>query len=343
MDLFKTLSTLADLPGPSGREGTLARAAGELLMPLADHVWIDRLQNVIGVKYCGKQNAKRLLLDAHLDEVALMVTGIEEGFLRFRTVGIDPRVLPGREVMVQTDPPMFGVITSSPPHLTTGEERDKAIPVDELYVDIGLSQEEAEETVPIGTVMTYRERCFPLGEKQVCGKTMDDRSCFCVLLQTLELLQDTDLDLDVYVLGSTCEETGGSGAAAATFGINPDYAIAVDVTFGCQPDVSKSESLPMGGGPAIATGPNITRWMERRLKDCAKKESIPYSVEVISGSSGTNGWEMQISREGVATAIVGLPQKYMHTPLEVIHREDVENTARLLAAFAKNLGEEAPK
>lgn len=333
------LERLCAIGAPSGFEGPAVEAAKALLEPLMDEVWIDRLGNLIGVRRCGKPGAKKLLLDAHLDEVGLTVTGMEQGFLRFAAIGVDARMLPDREVTVLTDPPLRGVVACLPPHVLSAEDREKAPKVEELFIDVGLSQEEAERRIPLGTTVVYRSNFLRLGERQLCSKSMDDRACFEALLRTAELLQGRELDVDLYLLGSTREEVGGMGAKVVTQAVAPDCCVAVDVTFGVTPDTSKEEAMVMGGGPAVGIGPNCTRWMVRRLLNAAERESIPVQKEVMEGSSGTNGWGMQICNEGVATAVVSIPLKYMHTPVETVERADIEDTARLLAAFAAGLGE----
>lgn len=341
VDQFETLRNLCLCNGPSGSEGAVGRAVTELMRPFVDEISTDRLQNVIGVRRCGKPGAKKLVLDAHLDEIGFLVTGIEEGFLRFQTIGgVDVRMLPAREMTILTEPPLFGVVAVKPPHLQTAEEGDQTLPLKELRIDVGLGQEEAETLIPIGTRAVYRADCFRLGEDQVCGKALDDRACIVVLLRTLELLKGKELNVDLYVLCSSFEETGGAGATVGTYGIMPDYCVAVDVTHGRTPDGPKHETFPLAGGPVIATGPNMSRWMTKRLEDQAKKLDIPYSLEVLPGHSGTNGWEMQVSREGVATAVLSLPLKYMHTPVEVGQLADMEQLAQLLTAFVVDLGEE---
>lgn len=341
MDIRDALKQLCATGGPSGFEGAVARVASELLHPLVDEVYTDRLGNVIGVKRCGKPGAKRLVLDAHLDEIGLIVTGVEDGFLRFTSIGgVDPRILPGRELTVLTEPPVQGVVICTPPHLLKEEDREKSIPLDELYIDVGLSQELAENTIPVGTPIVYHESCFDLGKNQMCGKAMDDRACFVSLLRAAELLQDKQLDVDIYIFGSTFEEVGGAGAKTGVFSIEPDWCVVVDVTHGKTPDSPKEKVLKMAGGPAIGVGPNMTRWMTERLKKKAKDFDIPFQLEVMGGHTGTNAWPIQICREGIATALVSLPLKYMHTPVEVFDLTDLEHLAQLLAQFAVGLGEE---
>lgn len=333
----QALERLCTCTAPSGFEGPAAAVAAELLRPLVDEVSIDRMGNVLGVRRSKTPGAPKLLLDAHLDEIGLIVTGVEDGFLRFRSIGgVDPRMLPGRELVVLIDPPLRGLVACP-----AGGDENKSVPLNELYVDVGLSQEEAERAVPVGTPMVYRAGCFPLGEDQMCGKSMDDRACFVTLLRAAELLHDKELDVELHIMGSTREEVSGAGAVVGTWAVAPDFCVAVDVTHGKTPDGPADKTFELGGGPAIGVGPNMTRWMTERMIDKAREHSIPYQLEIMSGHTGTNGWEMQISREGVATSVLSLPLKYMHTPVETLSLADMEGVAQLLAAFTENLGKEA--
>lgn len=339
MDIQKTLEQLCAVNAPSGFEGPAAELARRLLEPLADEVYTTRLGSVVGVRRCGKEKAPRLVLDAHLDEIGLLVTGQEEGFLRFRTIGgVDPRMLCDREVTLLTDPPAYGIVTCMPPHLQSREDMDKSTPIRDLFIDVGYKGEDVH--VPVGTPGTFRGGCTPLGDGQFCGKALDDRACIVTILRALELLAGRELNVDLYVLFSTREEVSAAGAAAAVWQIAPQMCIAVDVTHGQTPDGPKDKTFRMGGGPVIGIGPNMTRRMSRRLCDLATAEEIDCQREVMESHSGTNAWPMQVSREGVATAVVSLPLKYMHTPIEVVNKADMESVARLLAAFAADPGEE---
>ena len=284
---------------------------------------------------------RSLLLDAHLDEVGMVVTGHKDGFLRFAANGVDVRMLPGRELTILTDPPVLGVVACLPPHVLLAEDREKAPELKDLLIDVGLGQEEAQRRIPVGTPVVYRSGFALLGERQVCAKALDDRACFAALLRAAELLRDEALDVDLYILGSVCEEVGGVGARVGAQALAPDFCVAVDVTHGRTLDSSKDESFAMGGGPAVGLGPNCARWMVRRLLEKAEALDMAVQKEVMEGSTGTNGWEMQIANEGIATAVLSIPLKYMHTPVEVVELSDVEDTARLLAAFAAGLGKEA--
>ncbi|MBR2667237.1 MAG: M20/M25/M40 family metallo-hydrolase [Oscillospiraceae bacterium] len=339
MGTKRILETLCAAVGPSGHERRVTEAAAALLEPLVDEVRTDALGNLIGVRYCGRPNARRLLLDAHLDEVGFLVTNIVDGFLRFRSIGsVDPRVLLNSEVTVLTPEPMPGVVACLPPHVLSREELNESIPVEKMLIDVGLSDEEARRRIPLGTPAVFRGSFGELGREQVWGKSLDDRSCFAVLLRTAELLAEQKLNVDLYFMGSVQEEISGGGAAAGIFGIDPDWAVAADVTHGRTPDAETTHTLLMGGGPAIGVGPNMNRAMTEELKTLARERNIPFQLEIMSGNTGTNAWGMQVAREGYATAVVSLPLKYMHTPAEVVRWDDMENTARLLAAYAETRG-----
>ena len=343
MNYLETLQQLCAVPAPSGFEARAAQAALALLRPWMDEAYVDKMGTLVGVRRCGKPGAKRLLLDAHLDEIGLVVTGHQDGFLRFAPLGgVDPRMLPDREVLLLTQPPIPAVVACLPPHIQSREEMDRSTPIRELYLDAGLTQEETLARIPIGTPAVYRGGCGRLGGKLLCGKALDDRAGFAVLLDAVERLAEEELDVDLYVLGSTQEETHSTGAITAAYAIAPHWCVAVDVTHGDSPDASRDKTFPLGGGPVIGLGPNCTRWMARRLETKAGEQDLSVQYEVMAGSSGTNGWPLQISREGVATAVLSIPLRYMHTPIETVHEDDLADTAGLLAAFIRHLGEEAP-
>ena len=343
MDYENILSRLCALPGPSGFEGPVVKEAAQLLQPWMDEVSITRMGSVVGIRRCGKENAPKLLLDAHLDEIGFLITGHKEGFLTFTTLGgVDPRMLPDRELTILSDPPVRGVVACLPPHIQSAEDMSKSVPVTELYIDVGMSQDEAVQAIPVGTPAVYAEGCSRLGKQYFCGKAMDDRACFAILLDVAQRLAQEKLDVDLYILGSTQEETFSTGAVTAAYSVIPDMCVAVDVTHGASPDAPKDETFKLGKGPVIGIGPNCTRWMSDRMKRKAQQLELDHQIEVMSGHSGTNAWDLQISREGVATAVLSLPLRYMHTPVEVASVEDLDKTAALLTAFVLGIGEEVP-
>lgn len=336
MNILETARTLCAVSGPSGFEDAAAQAVRELLEPLVDEVHTDALGNIIGIRRCGREGAKRLLLDAHMDEVGFVVTEVCEGFAKFAAIGgVDSRTLPGREVTVMADEPLYGVIACLPPHVLSAEEREKAIDVKNLYIDLGMSPEEAKARVPVGTPGVFYGPMFELENGGFAGKALDDRLCAAVLLKSLSDLREESLPCDLYVLISTQEEVGLRGAAVGTYSIDPDWAIAVDVTHAATPDAPGSETFPAGKGCTLGVGPNASRALTQALMDTAKAKDIPYAVEVMPRSSGTDGWAIQVARQGVATAILSVPVKYMHSPMEMARLSDAEAAADLITEFIR--------
>jgi len=332
---------LCGLPAPAGFEDKAFARAKELLAPFVDEIKTDALGNLIAVKKCGRRGAKKLMLDAHMDEIGLIVTGVEKGFLRFSSIGgIDPRMLPAREIKVLTEPPLFGIIDTFPPHALSEEDMDKTIDAKKLFIDIGMSDEEAKKRVPLGTPAVFAGGVDELCENVLCGKSLDDRSCVAIIIKTMEALADKELNVDVYCLFSTQEELGTRGAVTGAYGINPDYAVALDVTFASTPDSKRSEVLEMCKGAAIGVGPNMNRNITNALIKTAEDNGIPYQLEIMGGDSGTDGWVIQVCREGVTTGIVSLPIRYMHSPVETMDISDAETIVRLLTEFTQKLGED---
>ena len=339
MEIINELKSLCDLGGPSGFEDVPAAKAVELMQGICDEAKIDRFGNAVGVLRCGKKNAKKILLDAHLDEIGFIVTDYDGGFLRFGGLGgADQRMLPDREVLLLADKPLFGVITCQPPHVLSPEDMNKSFEMKDLRIDTGLSEEKAKKLIPIGTPVVFRSEGFKIGKRNYCGKSIDDRGCFIALLHALKLLKEAReegwLAVDVWLMGSKFEEVGGRGALTGTFAVDPDECIAVDVTHGTTPDSGKQcDGLKIGEGPVIALGPNCSRRMSEAMIELAESKGISYQIEVLEGHSGTNGWEMQISREGIPTQVISLALKYMHTPVEYIDTADIDSTAELVAEY----------
>ena len=338
MELTELTRSLSGLPGPSGFEEPVWRWIGDYLRPVADEVKTDALGNMIALKRCGKPGAKTVLLDAHMDEIGFVVTGIQDGFLRFGMLGgVDQRMLPAREVLVLSDPPLFGVIDVLPPHVLTAEEKNHAFEADKLCIDVGLSQQQAEQQVPLGTPVVYANSFIQLGENQLCGKALDDRACAAIIIKAFERLCAQELNADVYCLVSTQEEVGHRGATVAAWNIQPDVALVVDVTHGKTPDGQDAPCV-CGKGAAIGIGPNMNAALTKELFALAKARGITHQTEVVpGGNSGTNAHAIQVARTGVVTALISLPLKYMHTPVEVVCREDMDAIVELLAAYVESM------
>ncbi len=332
MDLRDTIIELSSMNGPSGFEGCVAARACELLRPYMDEVSVDVLGNVVGIRRCGKEGAKKLLVDAHIDEIGFVVTGIENGFLKFSTIGgVDPRMLPASEIRILTDPPTIGIVDTMPPHAMKPGDEEHSIEMDTLCIDVGMTQEEAEKAFPLGTPAVFNTSASVFGKDQIYGKALDDRACFASILKAVDMLKDAKLDVDLYVMGSTQEEVGLRGAQTGAFAADPDWAIVIDVTHAKTPDCKKQSINDLGQGAVITIGPNMNKWFTEQIIKIAKEKEIKYQIEIEpSGNSGTNARAVQVARSGVATALLSLPLKYMHTPVEVISGEDAESVAKLV-------------
>lgn len=343
MELREMIIALASQMGPSGFECRAAEKARELLEPFVDEVRTDVLGNLIGMRRCGEKNAPTVLLDAHMDEVGLIVTGYEGGFLRFSNIGgVDARILPAAEVLLLTENgPLRGVIDVLPPHLLTDDEKEKPLKMDKLFIDAGFADEEsAKKRVPKGTAVSYATPCFAMGEHLLCGKSLDDRSCAAILIRAMEKLRDKKLAVDVAVNLAVQEEVGGRGAMTGTYAIDPDYALAVDVTFAREPGSPADKTFKLDCGAVIGIGTAASRKVSDKLVALAESRGIPHEIEVMGGYSGTDGDDIQVTRSGVATGVLSLPLRYMHTPAEVIDLRSAEAAADLAAAWIESFGEE---
>lgn len=334
MNQIESLEKLCSLPAVTGFELNSSKALAEMLMPLVNKVNIDAFGTVTGILKCSIPNAKTVLLDAHFDQIGFIVTEVlDGGFLRFISVGgVDPRMLMGCEVTILTNNPIYGVICSIPPHLSSEEDRKNAIPVHEMLIDTGL----LDAKVPIGTPIIFSKPLISLSKDIVCSKCLDDRAGIQAILQALKQLNKYDLKVNVAVLFSAQEEITSLGAITGAFRLRPDIAIAVDVSHAHTPDAPSGETFEFGGGTMIGVGPNMNTHLTKSLIRLARAEDIPYQLEVMEGSTGTNAWNIQISTCGTAQALLSIPLKYMHTPIETVKLCDIDATANLIAAFLNN-------
>lgn len=340
MKLKQLIMDLSNTAGPSGFENDVATQVSELLSPYVDEIKSDALGNVIAIKRCGLENADVIMLNAHMDEIGFICSGYDKGFIQFSNIGgIDPRMLPALEVKILTDPPIYGVIDTMPPHVLDSGDMDKTIDGKKLYIDVGLSDEQAREQVPLGTAIVFASTSFELGENCICGKSLDDRACVAIIIKAMEKLSEEKLNCDVVCLISTQEELGYRGAIVGAFSVAPDYSITLDVTHAHTPDAKPRDTLTMGKGTAIAVGPNMNKSFTNHIISSAKEAGIKYQIEVISGQSGTDTWAIQVSREGVATSLLSVPVKYMHTPVETVDIADCRATVNLLVASIKTMGD----
>lgn len=331
MDLKKLCFDLAGKCGTSGDEKEAALFAKSELEKYMD-AEIDVLGNVKGTFGKGKTH---ILLDAHIDQIGLVVKGIDDkGFLLVdRVGGPDERILIGSEVTVHGKEELFGVICSTPPHLLTADDKKAGVDIKKMAVDIGLSKEEAEQKVEIGDRITLRSTQNELLNGNIVSGAFDDRCSVAVILRALEKVQGKTDNLRLTVLFSVQEETGGSGAKTGSFSAMPDYAIAVDVGFGDDPYTDKSNTITLGKGPSIGISPTLDRAFTNELKDICSDKKIPYQHDVMGGRTGTNADSINNTGKGVKTALISVPLRYMHTGIEVINLDDIESSAELIAEY----------
>ncbi|MBQ9552200.1 MAG: M20/M25/M40 family metallo-hydrolase [Clostridia bacterium] len=334
MELFDLMKKLTDCDGTSGDEtnaAAVAKAELEKYMPCE----IDRMGSVVGSTGAVGQP---ILLDAHLDQIGLIVTAIDEtGFLKITACGgADALVLAAAEVTVHGKENLPGIIVSTPPHLIKEDERKKARKITELSVDLGLTKEEAEQKVAVGDRITLNAPLKKMLNERVCGASLDDRCGVASLLLCLERLGDLVKELPLRVVFSANEETGGSGAKVAAYSAGASEAIAVDVSFAKAPGVKETVRAKLGKGTMIGFAPTLDHAMSKELQRLAEEGNIPYQFEVMSGRTGTNADDIATAGHGAKMALLSIPLRNMHTAAEVIDLRDVEATADLMAAYLKN-------
>lgn len=344
-ELATFLEALSAASGVCGHEAEVARIVEQGLGPYSDQLRRDRLGNVIarlgpafGEDAGGP--APRVMLAAHMDEVGMLVLRIEKGgFLRVAPMGgTNVQTLLGHEVRVHTaHGPLAGVVGLKPPHLLSREERERFPKWDELFVDTGLEEPEVRSRVQVGDPVTLAVRPVTLLGGRMAGKALDNRVGVAVLREALRNLRLLRHRAEVYAVATVQEEVGLRGAVVSTFGLVPDVGVAVDVTFARQRLVHEPDVVELGRGPAVAMGPNMHPVVSRRLLEVARAHGVPHQLEVIPGRSGTDAWAMQVSRSGVATGLVSVPLRYMHSPVEVVQLDDIRHCGRLLAHFVASL------
>lgn len=335
MDIQKVLAEAAALVGPSGQEMQVAEYFAEKFRPFVDEVKVDNMFNVIAHK---KGTGPRVMLCAHMDEIGLMVTDIEEdGSIRLGSVGgVDPRILPASRVWVHGKEKLFGTIGALPPHLLTAADRQKNYNAKDLYVDVGLPGNKVKELVRIGDLVTFNVPFTELLNGQIASKTMDDRACVTILLLAAERLAKLHCDADVYFVGSTQEEVGSRGARTSAFAIAPDLAVALDVDHATIPG-SRPDTTVDGDSLCASIGPYLQPKLVDRLMACAKEHHVKLQTAVSARYTSTDADDVSIARDGIPTVLLSLPLKYMHTTVETIDLQAMQEGGRLIAHFLSEL------
>lgn len=343
MELIDIFEKLHKTPSPSGQEQIAQSIVNNLVIPFVDDVSCDIHGNLIAVKKAEhSENAKTLMLVAHVDEIGLMVSHIEDsGFIRFTKIGgVDTSILRGRSVhILHNDELIPGVIGCKPIHMKDHGEKD--LDVSDLWIDVGAkSCEEAQKVISIGDSIVWDSSYCRLHDSLISGRGCDDKVGVAVLIKVLESLSNNDLDVNIVFVSSVQEEVGLRGATTSAYNIKPDICVAVDVAHATDyPGINKAKygNIKLGNGPVVSYGTDLTSSIQKVITNIAIEHSIPYQVLAQPGSSGTDVHAVQISRGGCASGLISIPCRYMHTPVEVVSEDDMVNAVNILSLFCKGV------
>ena len=334
--------SLIRTPSPSGDEEKIQSVIKDYIRDVADEIRVDVHGNLVAAINPGAPY--RVMLAGHCDQIGLIVNYIDaEGFVYVLSLGgWDPQTLVGVRVTIWgRKGPIEGVIGRKAIHLLTEEERRRVPKVTDLWVDIGAeSKAEAEEYVRVGDAGTIPLDCKELLNNRVAAPATDDKSGVWVVMEALRRINRDKLNVGIFAVSTVQEEVGLRGARTSSFGIDPDLGIAVDVTHATDtPTIDKkiSGEIKLGGGPVIGKGPNMNLKLVNSLLDVASSNEIPCQLAAENRITGTDAASIQVSRSGVATGLISIPNRYMHTPVEIVSWSDMDNAANLLARFCESL------
>lgn len=341
-DSKEFLKRLVETPSPSGYEHDVQKLVRERINPWCDSVRTDVMGNVFGIR--NRQGAPRIMLAGHCDQIGFIVNHItEEGFLYFEPIGgVDPVVATSQRLSIMTGKGLIpGVIGRKAIHLMDEEDKKKVPKIHDLYIDIGAtSKDDALERVAVGDAGIFLQPYIELANERAVAMAFDNKMGTWIVTETLRLLKDREFPACVIGVSTVQEEIGLRGATASAFSSEADVGIALDVAHGTDtPGIEKKRTgdFKVGAGPMIYRGANINPRVFELLLTAAEKEKIPYQVASAARGTGTDANPMQLSRGGMATGLLSVPLRYMHTPNELLSLVDLQNTARLLAAFCRRL------
>lgn len=339
MEIKNIINELCSASGVSGSEAPAIDVCKKYLQGFAE-LKPDSNGNLFA--FLGNKDAeKTILIDAHIDRIGLIVTDIDDnGFVKVdKCGGIDVRTLQNTEFVLQGNEEICGVVCCMPPHLTDSKE-DKATNISNTWIDFGMPSNEVNKYIRLGDVLTYKSKPTQLLNDKIVSSALDNRCGVAALIRCADLIKDkTDLTYNVVFLFSAQEETFGTGAKTGAYQFDADESIVVDVSFASQPDISgQYAGIEIGKGPMICISPILNRCMTDKLISIAENKSLPYQLEPISGTTGTNADHISVTKCGVKTSLISIPQRYMHTQAELISVVDVENTAQLIAEYIINGG-----
>lgn len=340
------LESLLSTPGVSGYEQSVQKVVRDYIGDVADEVRTDLHGNVLATGNPGK--GLRLMFDGHCDQLGMVVSHIDDaGFLYFQTVGgWDPQQLVGQRVTVWTGGgEVPGVISRKAIHLLTPDEKKKVVEVKDMWIDIGAKDaEDAATDVTIGDPVTVTLGLQEMRNGIANAPAMDNRTGVWVVIEAFRRALEKGVDCTLVAASTVQEEIGLRGARTAAYGIDPHVAIAVDVTHATDcPSIDKRQrgSIALGEGPVILRGPNVNPRVHEFLMQVAGDEDIPHQVAALGRAAPNDSNALQITRAGVATGLVQIPNRYMHSAVETVSLDDLDRCADLLAAFAGALAEDS--
>lgn len=336
--LFKLCGTFS---GP-GAESGVANVILAEMQNYSDEAQIDKNGNVICTIGKTQGSARNILIDAHMDQVCMLVTTVDDsGFVNISPCGgIDSRTLPGSTVVIHGKESVTGIVCTTPPHLASKKTSDfeKA---EDLLIDTGLPGKKAHEVIAVGDYVSFSTMPQRLLGGRVTAQALDNRAGVAVLICCARMLKDTVIPARVTFLFSTQEEINSVGAKTAAFSLDYNETISVDVSFAEQPGIPKEKCGKLSEGPMIGIAPTLSRVISDKFIDLAKENKIPYQLEVMSAATGTTSDAIITSKSGAAGGLLSVPLRNMHTPVEIVDVADVENTARLLAKYILSGGDDS--
>jgi endoglucanase len=336
------LKSLLSVAGISSYETPATQLIDEKWRPLVDETHLSRLGSLEALKKGSAAEPRpSIMIATHMDAIGMMVTSIADGFLHFTQVGgIDPRILPGTPVIVHASASgeeLPGIVVIPPARALPASVGDGVVGLDYLLIDLGLLPKEVAAKVRTGDPVSFATEPKELAGEVISGHTLDNRASVAVLTVALEELQKKSHQWDVWAVATVQEEVGLLGAFTSAFGLRPQVAIAIDVTFAKGPGANDWQTMPLGKGPTLTMGPNMHPYLYKSLKELAEKLEIPFQPEVTPRMSGTDAYATQITAEGIPTMVIGIPLRYMHTPVEIVALKDIQRAGRLLAEFIASL------
>ncbi len=341
---FSFLKKLVETPSPSGFEQPVQRIVRKELEAVADQIKTDIHGNVIAVK--NPEGQPRIMLAGHCDEIGFMIKYIDEdGFIYFTSIGgVDSQIVSGQRVKIHTKKgTILGVVGKKPIHVLEEEERKKVAKLSEQWIDIGAcGKKEAEKIVKVGDPITFSVGIEKLEGNRVIARGFDDKISIFVICQVLKSLSNLSFSGALFVASTVQEEVGLRGARTAAFSVNPDIGVAIDADLASDfPSMNKKKEgdIKIGKGPVLFKGPNINPKVGEILIQTAEEKNIPYQISGAARITPTDANVIQVNRAGVATGLVSVPVRYLHTPVEVASLDDIENTVELLKEFVLRIKE----